>query len=385
MTSARQWVVILAVNAGLAAAAQAVVPGEPGLSDREQYEYVGRHGLEPNCGWSVYCYRVLVPMALEQVPANATLRWRGYQVASNTLAGTILAITTGRLVGGWSTAVIASLIVQSSFGFTFTAYDPYTADSAVFVFAAVLTWCWLTNRIGGAFAAGMFGVFAKETVALVSASTAIAAFVARQPRHWPWWLAQAAVVMATLLGFHWVMDTYFGWSITTNAAAKFSEGSWLAIWWAHNPSVLSKMFYLFMPFGFGWLYALAGFRIAPANLRQLALGATAPMLALNYVQNPERALGNAFFIVVPLAAIALARVPVALALVAVVTNGAITAKVGTSTNWLPSVSIMLGPAAVSAALVGWHLWVTEGRERRLGRHRSEITATTGTGPGHDTI
>lgn len=357
MTGARQWFLILAINAGLAVAAQAIAPGEPILSDREPYEYAGRHGLEPNCGWSVYCYRVLVPVVLEQIPIDATLRWRGYQVASNTLAGTILAVTTGQLAGGWPAAVIASLMVQSSFGFTFTAYDPYTADSAVFVFAAVITWCWVTNRIGGAFAAGMIGVFAKETVALVSAATALAAVVARQPRYWRWWIVQAAVVMATLLGFHWVMDTYFGWGITANAAAKFSEGSWLAIWWANNTSVLSKMFYVFMPFGFGWLYAVAGFRTAPAALRQLALGAIAPMLALNYVQNPERALGNAFFVIVPLATIALMRLPMPLALLAVVTNGAITAKVGTSTAWLPSVSMLLGPAAVSAALVGWRFWL----------------------------
>jgi len=370
MTSPRQWFLILAINAGLAVAAQAIVPGEPALSDREPYEYAGQHGLEPNCGWSVYCYRVLVPVALEHIPIDATLRWRGYQVASNTLAGAILAAATGRLAGGWPAAVIASLMVQSSFGFTFTARDPYTADSAVFVFAAVITWCWLTSRIGGAFAAGMLGVFAKETVALISASTALAAVVARQPRHWHWWLVQAAVVMATLLGFHWVMDTYFGWGITANAAAKFSEGSWLAIWWANNPSVLSKMFYVFMPFGFAWLYAVAGFRTAPANLRQLALGAIAPMLALNYVQNPERALGNAFFVIVPLATIALTRVPVALALLAVVTNGAITAKVGTSTAWLPSVSMLIGPAAVSAALVGWHLWVNQGHGQSLPTEQS---------------
>ena len=117
------------------------------------------------------------------------------------------------------------------------------------------------------------------------------------------------MVVLTLLGFHWVMDTYFGWGIAKNAAAKFSEGSWLALWWANNPSLLSKMFYVFMPFGIGWVYAAAGFRTAPLALRQLALGAFAPLLALNYVQNPERALANAFFVIVPLATIALLRVP----------------------------------------------------------------------------
>lgn len=361
MIDARRWLLIFLLNLGLAAAARAVVPGEPGLSDRQPYEYAGKHGLEPNCGWSVYCYRVLVPVMLEQIPVDATLRWRGYQVASNALAGTITAATTGLLAGSWPAALLASVMVQSSFGFTFTAYDPYTADPAVFAFAAFLTWCWVTNRVGSAFAAGLIGIFAKETVAVISASTALAALVARQRQNWPAWVAQAAVVTATLLGFHWIMDTYFGWGITANAAAKFSQGSWLAIWWANNPSVLSKMFYVFMPFGFGWLYAIAGFRMAPATLRQLALGAIAPVLALNYVQNPERALGNAFFVIVPLAIVAVMRVPMTLATLAIVTNGALTAKVGTSTALLPPASILLGPAAVSAVLVGWYHWRSEWR------------------------
>lgn len=369
MSAARQWFLILAINVGLAATLQAIVPGEPKLSDRNAYEYAGQHGLDPNCGFSVYCYRVLVPVVLEQIPIDATLRWRGYQVAANALAGTILAATVWQLAGGWPAAVFASVMVQSSFGFTFAAYDPYSAEPAVFVFAAIITWCWVNNRIAGAFAAGLIGLFAKETVALVSASTALAAVISRQPRQWPWWCAQATVVMAVLLGFHWIMDTYFGWGITVNAAAQFSEGSWLAIWWQHNTSVVRKMFYLFMPFGFGWFYAAAGFRMAPAKLRQLALGAIAPMLALNYVQNPERALGNAFFVIVPLAVIALMRMPMALAVLAVVTNGALTAKVGTSTAWLPPASILLGPAAVSAAVVGWRLWLTE--RRGQGGHPQE--------------
>ena len=57
MSAARQWFLILAINVGLAATLQAIVPGEPKLSDRNAYEYAGQHGLDPNCGFSVYCYR----------------------------------------------------------------------------------------------------------------------------------------------------------------------------------------------------------------------------------------------------------------------------------------------------------------------------------------
>ena len=36
---------------------------------------------------------------------------------------------TSRLAGGLGAGVIASLLVQATYGFSFTAYDPYTADT----------------------------------------------------------------------------------------------------------------------------------------------------------------------------------------------------------------------------------------------------------------
>jgi hypothetical protein len=101
------------------------------------------------------------------------------------------------------------------------------------------------------------------------------------------------------------------------------------------------------------LLAAAGYRFAPDRLRTLVFGAALPMLALNYVQNPERALGNAFFVIVPLTAIMLARVPPAVAIAAAITNGLLTAKAGLSTDLLPSTTMLVIPAALCA---GWALW-----------------------------
>lgn len=359
-----RWALALVLNLALAATVQSVSPEQPRLSDRQEYEYVGAHGLEANCPWSVYCYRVLVPSVLARIPVEPEVRWRGYQLGANTLAGTIVAATAGATSGGWAATAIAAVLTQTSFGFAFTAVDPFTADPMVFVISAVITLCWLTNRPAAAFAAGLVGVFAKETVALTSAAAALAALVTRDRKRWPAWVVQGVVVAGVLLGFHWVMDTYFGWSIRNNAAAKFSEGSWLALWWANNPGVLRKGFFLFAPFGFGWLYAAAGFRSAPVAVRQLTLGALLPFLALNYVQNPERALANLFFVIVPLATITLARVPVAVALAAVLTNGLLTARVGSSSAWLPPAGYLLLPAAIAAVCVFWSLSAAPGAHER---------------------
>ncbi len=113
-----------------------------------------------------------------------------------------------------------------------------------------------------------------------------------------------------------------------------------------------------MPFGFAWLYGLAGFRFAPDCLRALALGSILPILALVYVQTPERALGNAFFVVVPLAVVFLARLPLAVAVPAAVTNGLLTAKVGLSAAWLPRVR---GPGGSRRGVRG--LGVVDGTSR----------------------
>jgi hypothetical protein len=106
---------------------------------------------------------------------------------------------------------------------------------------------------------------------------------------------------------------------------------------------------VFAPCGFGWLFAGLGYRHASRELRQLALGAALPLLALVFVQAPDRALGNAFFIVIPLAAAFLAQVPPSAAWTAAITNGLLTARMGLSTDFLPSSTILFVPAALAAA------------------------------------
>jgi hypothetical protein len=221
------------------------------------------------------------------------------------------------------------------------------------VFAAAIAWCWIADRWNIALWLGLIGIFAKETVVLVSASCLLAA-LARDRPSWSRWAISGVVVGVTLIAFRWVMDTYFGWSVTANPAANFAGGSWFAIWWANNPFLIRKLFLLFAPFGFAWIFAALGYRFATTSLRHLALGTIVPFLALCYVQTPERALANAFFIVVPLAAVYMSRAPLPLAISAALANGALTAKVGSSTGWLPSSSVLMFPALTLAiALIWW--------------------------------
>lgn len=346
------WLTVLLLNAALAGLVQAAAPAQPRLSDRNNYEYNAREPLAGFCPNSIYCYRVLVPVLLDQIPIDPEPRWRGYQWLSHVVTGTVLALTISTFASPW----LATVLVQSSYAFTFTAYDPYTPDPFIFLLASLTLLCWLRNWPWWPLMIA-FGVFAKETVALILAAPAIAAAVlSRDRRRWPMWVAPAALAGGLLLLFHWYMDTYAGWGISRNMASNFSQGSWLAIWWKTNPSLVHKAFMVFSPFGFAWAFAALGYRWAPPRLQQLALGAVVPMLALVYVQTPERALGNAFFVVVPLATVFLSGVPPLVAWAAVISNGLVTAKIGLSTAWLPGSSIVLVPATLAAAWVLWHEW-----------------------------
>lgn len=328
-----------------------LAPAEPIRSDRFEYEAVGAAPFAPNCTTTIYCYRPLAPLLVRALPVGSDTGWRIYQVTANAAAGAILATLT-------TTPAMTSVIIQTSYGFAFTAYDPYSADPLVFVFAALLIWCWLRDRVIVAVALAAIGIFAKETVALLAGTLAIASMVidgrpfdfARRRPGWMRWLVPVAISGALLLAFHAVSRAWLGWQIQSNPAAQLEHGSWIGLWFRNNPSHIHKLYMLFSTFGVAWLLAALSWTDAPRHWRALALALIAPMLFLIVIQTPERALGNAFLVVAPLAALYASREPV-VGWLAIVLNGLITAKAGSSSAWLPSARWLLVPAAVAAVLL----------------------------------
>ncbi|MEP6783952.1 MAG: hypothetical protein ABI983_09795 [Acidobacteriota bacterium] len=335
------WAFVLLFNAALAAVIAGAAPSQPVLTDRNDYDYNAKRWLTAYCPNSIMCYRILVPALLEFVPVDAEPRWRGYQWLAHTATGAVVAMAAAPIAA----PLISSVLLQSSYGFAFTAYDPYSPDPFVFLIAALTLYLWLVDRVLAMTLMAGAGVFAKETVALVASVPAIAVLLSDRMQKWRWF-EPAVVAWSLLLFFHWWMDTYAGWSIRQSQSSNFLTGSCLVLSWRN--SFGTKMLLLFAPFGFGWVFAALGYRYATPPFRQLALGAVLPIAALAYVQTPERALGNAFFVIVPLAAAFLSRVSPAAAWAAAITNGLVTAKIGLSAPWLPSSSILMFPAALSA-------------------------------------
>jgi hypothetical protein len=336
---------IAALNLALAVTLHLLAPAEPIRSDRFEYDSVGRAPFAPGCIMTIYCYRPLAPVLVRALPGDVDAGWRVYQVAANAAAGAILASLT-------AAPAVASVLIQTSYGFAFTAYDPYAADPLVFVFSALLVWCWLGDRVNLAIALAVVGVFAKETVALIAGVLAIAALIDRPPSPLGRirWLLPMAVSGAVLIAFHAFSRVWLGWQIESNPAAQLEHGSWIGLWFRNNPSHVNKLFMVFSVFGFAWLFAALAWTSAARRWRVLALAVIAPMLFLIVIQTPERALGNMFFVVAPLAATYAVRDPLT-GWMAVGLNALITAKAGTSSVWLPSARWTLLPAAIAAVVL----------------------------------
>ena len=180
VNTALRYALIGALNLALAGAMHLLATAEPKLNDRDAYDYVASHPFAPNCPFSIYCYRVLAPAVVHRLPFDPDTSWRVYQVASNTAAGAVIAIVAGTLSTLPAAPLLASVMAQTSYGFTFTAYDP-CADPMVFLIAALLTWCWMTNRPWPALWLSAIGIFVKETVALLAVALALASLLDRRP------------------------------------------------------------------------------------------------------------------------------------------------------------------------------------------------------------
>jgi hypothetical protein len=132
---AQRYVAIGALNLALAVTFFLLAPVAPRLSDRETYDYVGLAPFAPNCPFSIYCYRPLAPALVHNLPIDPGIGWRAYQVVSNAAAGSVIATVAATLSPAGVVPLLASVMAQTSYGFTFTAYDPYGPDPLVFLMA----------------------------------------------------------------------------------------------------------------------------------------------------------------------------------------------------------------------------------------------------------
>jgi len=284
------------------------------------YRHIGRDYAVLDCV-DIHCFRILVPIVVEHLPGPSLVKWKTYAVLTSAAA----AVVTGRLclVLGLSTraAGFATWIAAFGYGPLVTIFDPYTADPAMYLIGPLLMADVLEDRLGRATIAASIGVFAKEFAAAPMWMFAGVEALRRQ------WNAVARAALAALtvttvwFGLQTALMMFYNDRYGPNPSVDLLGGGYLRKW-VDALGARDAAFYLFFAFGPLYLLMAAGWRHASPTMRQIAVAAVPAVAAFVYVQQPDRALWNFHFVVIPIAMIALEALPDRLAWLFVVAYAA---------------------------------------------------------------
>ena len=334
------------------------------VTDRDVYEASARYRIVPDCT-DLHCFRLLVPWTLGLLPGSSDLRWKSYAVLCNAAAAVWLHSLCLTLGLTRRTARFASIVTAFGFGSLYTLHDPFTADPLMFALGPLLMDLMLRGRIAVAGVIGSIGVLGKEFAAApLFIFTAWAAIERR------WAGAARALAAANAAFIVWIavqltLMLRYNYGYGDSTSTQLMSGGLIVHWFAKMSlrGVLSAMFN-----EFGALYVLApiGFLLVPASVRRLVFVALPAAALFSYVQQPDRALWNFHFLIVPLGAVVLDRAP---ALLAWATTGAFAfanLRVGAqltlpAARFALALSVLLAIAAGVLALRGGATQSTGGR------------------------
>ena len=277
------------------------------VTDRDVYEATAAHGVVLDCS-DIHCFRVLVPWLVGPLPGVSILKWKVYAVLSNAAAG--LAVFALTLTLGLSRRAAWFASTGSAFGFgsLYTLHDVYSSDPLMYFLGPYLTNELLVGRIALAAAVGAAGVLAKEFAA---APFYLMTLWSAVERRWP--DALRAFVAGNAVFIVWFVVTLtlmlrFNYTYSGSASADLGGGANL-VGWLHRQSARGIAAAMFNEFGVLYVLAPVGFFLAPVRLRLLCLASLPIGAFFGYVQQPDRALWNLHFLVLPLAALVLERAP----------------------------------------------------------------------------
>jgi hypothetical protein len=315
MTSfiAPRWSLIVTVWFAVLAAIAWASPAPDHVTDRGLYEATAEHIIVLDCS-DLQCFRVLVPWVVGRFPGASGLRWKTYAALSNAAAASGVWLLCLSLGMSRRVAWMASAISALGFGSLYTLHDPYTSDPLMFAIGPVLTIQLLAGRMALAAGVAIVGVLAKEFAA--APLYAFALYAATERR----WLTaarafaagNATFIMWALLTLTLMLRFHYTWGWNGVGSANLTGGAALALW-AGRQSTRGIAFAMFNEFGALYVLAPVGLLFASSRMRRLAVVSLPIAAVFAYVQQPDRALWNFHYLVAPLAALVLERVPAALA------------------------------------------------------------------------
>lgn len=292
------WGFVWSLAAALVAVATFATPDY--LTDRDTYEQVGRMLVVPDCS-NLHCTRVLVPWVIERLPGSSLFNWKLYAVLGNLLAAIGIARLCARQ--GASVRAVRAAAVLSAFGAgsQLTLLDPHTSDPLIY---ALVPWMVLWIGEGRVLQAGMFaaiGVFAKEFAVAPLWVFAGYGVLARRVDLVVRTATAAGIASAVWLLLQLWFVLRYNYSYGGNPSAQLLEGGYL-VRWISELGVMKAAGSLVLHFGPLAALSAAGWRLATPSQRRLAWAALPAALLFAYVQQPDRALWNFQFVLIPLAA-----------------------------------------------------------------------------------
>lgn len=278
----------------------------PRNTDSDLYQHLGRQVLIRDCN-SIHCARVLVAVVLEHLPGPTGLKWKAYAAVANSVAA--LAVARFCLLLGVTApaAIAASWICALGFGSLYTLYDTYTSDPLMYMLGPLIAVAVWQGRIGRAGLLGGVGVFAKEFAAAPLWIFTLLAALERRWRAARQLLGTAVVVTLIWLSTQLALRTLLNYSYGESASVDLWHGAYLALW-LQGVHFSGALTYLFTTFSALYLLLPVGLALSRCN-RNLALASLPAAAAFMYVEQPERALWNFHFIVIPIAVQVLQALP----------------------------------------------------------------------------
>jgi hypothetical protein len=320
---------------------------DPGRStDRQVYEATASRTVVPDCT-DIHCFRVLVAWTLGSLPGESVVKWKTYAVLANT--GAAAAVLILSLAWGLSlqAAVMAAVLSAFGFGSLYTLHDPFTSDPLMYALAPFVVFLLLRERVAFAAGVGVMGVMAKEFVAAPLFIGSAASWLEGRRDLALRVLAAANLSLIAWLILQLTLIVRFNYGYGNNPSTHLLNGGYLLPWLAQlSPRVALSA--IINEFGALWILAPAGLLLAPVVIRRFAW-LSLPVAALfAYVQQPDRALWNFHFLVTPLAALILERVPVALAWAIIVLFASANLRAGAQLTDVPNARFALAASGLLA-------------------------------------
>jgi hypothetical protein len=344
---------VLAVLLGVVAAVSPK-PKPLFVTDEDLFENTARRFIVADCS-DLQCSRLLASWIVGRLPGQPVVRWKVYAVVS--IAAAAVALGSLCLAAGLSlrAAQFAMWLVAFGFGPLLTMHNPFSPDPLMyFAGPLVMTALWRGRHTQATFLAAI-GVFGKEVAA---APLWIQWLSSMLRRDW----SRAARLLAMALGVTllwvflqlWLMIA-FNYSYGGSKSVDLLHGGDLVVWWSEM-GVGPGLKAIFASFGALFLLMPIGFARANRELRLLAIAVLPAALVLCYVQQPDRAIWNFHYALIPLAVLVLERLPDVGCWAFIVCYALANLRIGAQLQFIPAsrysllVSVLIAAAAIVASV-----------------------------------